>query len=397
MRLQRKAEGLVRVIVAVSIFYMIRLTFHIQAYITQPLTYIIPSGWAQLSQIHHDAHSRPVEADIGHFWKFNGVSRQVTVVSCSALLEGDKTIGSFAKQYSKNHPRKALQDKKFIHLTQNCTEFKLRRGYILKPMSKEEEEFPIAYSILFYKELQVLERLLRAIYRPQNVYCLHLDKDSSDILYLSVQSLVRCFDNVFLASKLEDVVYTGVSRLQADINCMADVIDRHKHWKYYINLASQNFPLKTNEQIVKILKIYNGSNDIEGMGKTRLLRGRFRNEWHIVTKRPRGKPFINKTSILKATPPMNIKIVRGSAYGVFSRAFVDFIINSKYSKSLLEWSKDTYSPDEHFWATLHHISSNPHLNTPGGYKGKTYFIHNVYGSLKQKLDFNQLQPSPTAD
>ena len=39
------------------------------------------------------------------------------------------------------------------------------------------------------------------------------------------------------------------------------------------------------------------------------------------------------------------------------------------AKALLEWSRLTYSPDEHYWATLHHTYGNPHLNTPGAFAG----------------------------
>ena len=38
------------------------------------------------------------------------------------------------------------------------------------------------------------------------------------------------------------------------------------------------FPLRTNYEIVKILQIYNGTNDIEGMSK-RVIASRFKNEW----------------------------------------------------------------------------------------------------------------------
>ena len=43
-------------------------------------------------------------------------------------------------------------------------------------MTAEEEAFPIAYSLLMHKEVEQAERLLRAIYRPQNSYCIHIDK-----------------------------------------------------------------------------------------------------------------------------------------------------------------------------------------------------------------------------
>ena len=65
-----------------------------------------------------------------------------------------------------------------------------------------------------------------------------------------------------IASKLEYVVYKGFSRLQADLNCMSDLLLSPVAWKYYINLPSQEFPLRTNLELVKILTIYGGINDV---------------------------------------------------------------------------------------------------------------------------------------
>ena len=269
----------------------------------------------------------------------------------------------------KNHPRKVIPDYTFIRLTKNCTEFKLRRGYFTEPLSEEEARFPIAYSILMYKHIEQVEQLLRAVYQPQNVYCIHVDKRSSDIIHMSMRALTRCFHNVFIATKLERIVYAGYSRLQADINCMADVLRYGKPWKYYINLASQAFPIKTNLEMVKILKIYNGSNDIEGMWK-RVLKGRFKKRFEEKIL-PNGKTRVIKLmNITNPDPPCNISIVRGSAYGIFSNGFVDFIVNDDRAKALLEWSRFTYSPDEFYWSTLNHIAYNKHLGTPGGYTGQ---------------------------
>ena len=35
------------------------------------------------------------------------------------------------------------------------------------------------------------------------------------------------------------------------------------NWKYLLNLASTEFPLRTNYELARILKIFNGANDIE--------------------------------------------------------------------------------------------------------------------------------------
>ncbi len=259
----------------------------------------------------------------------------------------------------------------FAAETKDCSVFTRQHGYHLKPISTEEAEFPIAFNILMHKDLTQVERLLRAIYRPQNIYCFHVDAKVSQSLMDAVKSLVDCFPNMFIASKLERIMYAGFSRLQADINCMKDLVKSGHEWKYLFNLAGQSFPLKTNAEIVKILKIYNGSNDIEGIYGNRILKSRFQNEWI------EDKGQLKKTGKKNPPPPGNIDIVRGSAYGVFSRAFVEFLLRDQTAVDLLEWSRKTYSPDEHYWATLHHTYSNPHLNTPGTFKGRTCCIFRI--------------------
>lgn len=44
---------------------------------------------------------------------------------------------------------------------------------------------------------------------------------------------------------------------------MKDLLSFSK-WKYFINLTGREFPLRTNYELVKILKVYSGSKDGEG-------------------------------------------------------------------------------------------------------------------------------------
>ncbi|RUS84719.1 hypothetical protein EGW08_007506, partial [Elysia chlorotica] len=148
--------------------------------------------------------------------------------------------------------------------TQNCSKFTWERGYFTVPLSAEELEFPIAYSLLVYKDLEMVERLLlRAIYRPQNYYCLHIDASSTPGFYRAARSLSRCFHNVILTRQRVDVVWGEFSVLKPELLCMRQLW-RYRKWKYYINLTGQEFPLKTNLEIVRILKAYRGANDVQG-------------------------------------------------------------------------------------------------------------------------------------
>ena len=318
------------------------------------------------------------------FWTTNGADRRVSSpVPCRSLLEGNEAATKVAIDYTNNHKRYNLEDKVFHEITQDCALFTRKRGYFMDPGSKLEEDFPIAFSILFHKHLDTVERLLRALYRPQNIYCLHLDGKSPEKIYQAALSLTKCLPNVFL-TKRENVVYGGFSRLKADINCMSDVLNKSQSWKYFINLAGEEYPLKTNREMVEILRIYNGANDIEGLDK-RTSKGRFSTKFEEEIHAD-GSTKVKNTKVKKDKPPHNITIVRGSAYGIFSRGFVDFIINDQRARDLLNWSRDTYTPDEHFWATLHHLKINPHLNTPGGYRGKLYWIGKLLQNDVKKFD-----------
>ena len=70
-------------------------------------------------------------------------------------------------------------------------------------------------------------------------------------------------------SKFEKIHFSVITCSQADINCMSDLINipnvsSGTGWRYLINTAGQAFPLRTNEEIVSILRLYSGTNDLEG-------------------------------------------------------------------------------------------------------------------------------------
>ncbi len=116
--------------------------------------------------------------------------------------------------------------------------------------------------LLIFYILQV-ERLLRAIYQPQNVYCIHADLKSPEGFHKAIRRLADCFDNVFIASKLEKVQWGGISKVFADLHCMEDLLLSPVKWTYFINLCGQDFPLKTNLEIVRQLKAYTLLNCID--------------------------------------------------------------------------------------------------------------------------------------
>ncbi|XP_040211967.1 beta-1,3-galactosyl-O-glycosyl-glycoprotein beta-1,6-N-acetylglucosaminyltransferase [Rana temporaria] len=278
-------------------------------------------------------------------------------VNCTKIIKGDIEEIQAAKldllrvDYKKTHSW--LTENDFINMTKDCNSFTRNRKYFLYPLSQEESEFPIAYSIVVHQKIDMLERLLRSIYMPQNYYCIHVDKKSSESFLSAVKAIASCFENVFIASELENVVYASWTRVQADLNCMKDLYKANAQWKYLINLCGMDFPIKTNGEMVQMLKALKGENSLETEKMPAHKETRWRKHYDIESG------VIHKTDIDKEPPPFQITVFSGSAYFIVSRAFVGHVLENEKARTFLEWSKDTYSPDEFLWATLNRIPEVP--------------------------------------
>ena len=183
-------------------------------------------------------------------------------VHCSALIQGDVNELLKAKKYMNENPRNNWRTpRQIVNVTKDCNSYKKNRRYVLDYLTEEERNFPIAYSIMMYKDIEQVERLLRAIYRPQNYYCIHVDKKTAAKIHEAMNSIASCFSNVFVLSNPVNVNWGGYSVLEPCIKCLQE-LSKYKNWKYFINLSGQEFPIRTNYELVRILKVYNGTNDI---------------------------------------------------------------------------------------------------------------------------------------
>ena len=122
-----------------------------------------------------------------------------------------------------------------------------RIRYEKKLKNSYPSDLPLAYAVLLY-QVEQFERFLRAIYHPDNIYCLHVDVKAGETVRKAAESITNCFDNVFLSTRHEYIIYAGKSVLQAEINCLRDLhnlgnlIGRHKNligkrlidWRYLL-------------------------------------------------------------------------------------------------------------------------------------------------------------------
>ncbi|XP_069339418.1 beta-1,3-galactosyl-O-glycosyl-glycoprotein beta-1,6-N-acetylglucosaminyltransferase 3 [Eulemur rufifrons] len=275
-------------------------------------------------------------------------------INCSRITRGDQeaVLQALLDKLEVKKKREPFTDADYLRVTRDCEHFKAERKFIEFPLSKEELDFPIAYSMVVHEKIENFERLLRAVYAPQNIYCVHVDEKSPDTFKEAVRAITSCFPNVFIASKLVPVVYASWSRVQADLNCMEDLLQSSVPWKYFLNTCGTDFPIKTNAEMVQALRMLNGRNSMESETPTKYKTLRWKYHYEV-------KDTLHITSKKKDPPPNNLTMFTGNAYMVASRDFVQHVLKNPKSQQLIEWVKDTYSPDEHLWATLHRTQWMP--------------------------------------
>ncbi|KAH9524980.1 Beta-1,3-galactosyl-O-glycosyl-glycoprotein beta-1,6-N-acetylglucosaminyltransferase [Bulinus truncatus] len=193
-------------------------------------------------------------------------------VDCSAIINGNMREIDKASKLSLRLKSEEQQwaARRYIKLATNCSSFLNRRGYIMSPLTREEMEFPIAFGILVAEDVEMAERLLRAIYRPQNYYCIHVDSKYEDI-YRVFLAIASCLNNVILPDRRLNVGWGTFSTLEAELICMETLLT-FTRWKYFINLTGKEFPLKTNADLVQILRSFNGDAESDEMRKPHISR-----------------------------------------------------------------------------------------------------------------------------
>ncbi|XP_043845831.1 beta-1,3-galactosyl-O-glycosyl-glycoprotein beta-1,6-N-acetylglucosaminyltransferase 3 [Dromiciops gliroides] len=269
-------------------------------------------------------------------------------INCSLITRGDSeaVIQAALINLEKKLKREPLTEVQYLNMTRDCAQFRASQKFIQFPLSKEEEDFPIAYSMVIHEKIENFARLLRAVYAPQNIYCIHVDKKSPDTFKQAVRAITSCFPNVFVAKNLVQVVYASWSRVQADLNCMEELLQSSVPWKYLLNTCGTDFPIKTNAEMVRSLKVLNGKNSMESEIPTNFKKMRWKYHYEV-------KNEIFQTKKTKTPPPHGLPMFIGNAYIVASRDFIQHLFKNPNAQELIEWVKDTYSPDEHLWATLH--------------------------------------------
>ena len=284
-------------------------------------------------------------------------------VSCDLLFKGDETEREKVREMLDKW-NNSISDDDFLNSLISCSTIvpTFNNNFYT---SKEEKQFPLAFVILIYYEnhsIQQYIRLLRFLYRPHNIYCLHIDQKAPQYWIQAITQFTSCFDNILLAQKAVEVVYSSPSILTAHLACLEELTHSDMNWQYSINLHGTELPLVTNKEMVQTLKRLQGLNvvtqgkDVSKFGNKTLT---YRRITHKTVYIP-GEGMMISNEVLGPIP-YNLTIFKSadSPNGAFSRDFVHFMLTSPKAVALFEYLQNVHSSLEFFFSTVNNIPEAP--------------------------------------
>ncbi|VDD86999.1 unnamed protein product, partial [Enterobius vermicularis] len=231
------------------------------------------------------------------------------------------------------------EDDKDEKVTVSCEEVWNRGSY----ENRGEDNFSVAHIRIVYKDYHLQELILNLLYSTTNVFCYSIDKKASAIFKEQMYNLSQCFPNIHIASVEYQVDSAGHNMDRAFLSCMS-LIRKIPHWQYAITMQNHDMPIKTNEEMLAILKVLNGSNSIDLVQpfSSRIPDDR---DWSF-----KALQLFKNTS---ANDDRVLQITKGNVGSVHSRQFVEFLIDKINSTTFLSrFDKVIYGNDELYFPTL---------------------------------------------
>ena len=188
----------------------------------------------------------------------NVASYRLSRPNCNALEDGDESEIRLVEDMLYKETHLGIPNNYFQASTINCSRFRELRNYADAPYSVHELETPLAYVIAVKSSAEQVERLLRAVYVPQNVYCLYsvsptnVDFETSE-LGMAIQRIAGCFSNVFLTSNYNQDRKPNASLVAPFRVCLESLL-AYPSWRYVLLASEGDFPLRTNREIIDGVK-----------------------------------------------------------------------------------------------------------------------------------------------
>lgn len=205
----------------------------------------------------------------------------------------------------------------------------------------------IAYFILVHRFPEQFKRLFAALFHPDNVYLIHLDKKANACVCDEVRSYLAGFPNTYVLES-ENIVWGGYSMVQAELNGINYLLKLNWNWSFFINLSGQDFPLKSQHIIREYLTRNKGNNFIKVANQETTRPETLNRIENYFLEIDNGFSSLTyKRAYLKGVTPYI-----GGQWMMLTRECCEFICNSSELEKFEDYYLNTLIADESFFQTV---------------------------------------------
>ena len=156
--------------------------------------------------------------------------------------------------------------------------------------------------------------------------------------------------------------------MDAQMNCFRDLLENHDKylWRYVITLCGKELPLRTNNEIVQLLKRLKGNSAVRTSPLPNHERSRYERKWIL----DKNTSTLVPTNEVTGPIPYNLKIYKSLIFFALTPEFVNYILNDKVAIAFSRFLKDALVPEEMFYSTL--------FMTPGMYNGIVEYHNGLF-------------------
>ncbi|CAA95817.2 GLYcosylation related [Caenorhabditis elegans] len=275
-------------------------------------------------------------------------------INCLNIFNGSKNRNQLRIVNSRS-----IEDK-LLYSTDRCQTLKSLFRFNKVPLSPEEESFPLSYGLLVYKELSQVLFMLSSIYHPQNEYCIAVGENSAPIFQNLLKELSNCFSNIHFM-KRPPIDWGSHEIINSAYDCLEFLSHLKSDWRYFQYLSGVDIPLKTNLEMVQILKHLNGTANVE------------------------IKPYQYQRLRGKNETQSPLPLFKSSLSSLIPREAANHLSSSSIPQQLLEFLRNTGIADEGFWGTL--FGNKNLFDIPGSLNFKEWI------SYKNNVETNLTYPT----
>ncbi|MDH7797554.1 MULTISPECIES: beta-1,6-N-acetylglucosaminyltransferase [unclassified Beijerinckia] len=205
----------------------------------------------------------------------------------------------------------------------------------------------IAYFILVHRFPDQFKRMFKAIYDPENIYVIHVDRKSGTTLEDDIDAFLTAYPNAEILPS-ERAAWGGYSLVDAELRGMAHLLKMSSKWSHFINLSGQDFPIKSQAYIADYLARHKGSEFIKILDQQKVRPETMMRVQEYVIELP---DRIHRTSVQRSflsgvTPYI------GNQWMIVSRSFCEFVCHDPDVDRYKAFYRNTFIADEGFFQTV---------------------------------------------